>query len=397
MNPEAAAAQPNRELHIAKIEAYPLNLEVLAEISGVRKLTSLSCVVVRVETEGGLVGCGFTAITEEEVVASAINDIIAPHAKGMSVLHNERIWDQLYWLLTPRGQNGYASHAIAAVDVAIWDLKAQALKQPLWALLGGARDRVPVYCTFGFGFLDREQLAEAAQGWARRGFGRLKMTVGNHALQRRDEPRPLDRVIREDEARVRAVRAAVGPDAEICIDANCSLDPYHARLLAQRIEDCAIAFFEEPITQNDARALADLRRHTAIPLAGGQNEGQASRFAEFCELRSLDVLQPNVTITGGYTQCLRIAGMAQACNVALANGGAWPFHNMHLHAGLAHGGFIEYHWVSVLVCEQIFRNLPKPEAGWLALPSAPGLGFDPDWDAIRELARRPLSRGRGKA
>lgn len=397
MSPEAATALPSRELNIAKIQAYPLNLEVQAEIAGASKTTNLSCVVVRVETEGGLVGCGFTAITEEEVVAGAIDAIIAPNIQGMSALHSERIWERLYWLLTPRGQSGYASHAIAALDVAIWDIKAQALGQPLWALLGGARDKVPVYSTFGFGFLDREQLAQAARSWVQRGFNRLKMTVGNHALQRRDEPRPLDRVIREDEERVRAVRAAVGPEVEICIDANCSLDPYHARLLAQRLEDCGIAFFEEPLTQNDAHALADLRRQTSIPLAGGQNEGQAARFAEFCQLRSLDIMQPNVTITGGYTQCLRIAGMAQAWNVALANGGAWPFHNMHLHAGLAHGGFIEYHWISVLVCEQIFRNLPRPEAGWLALPKTPGLGFDPDWGAIQELARRPLSQGRGKA
>lgn len=384
-------------LRIARVQAIPLNLPVEMRVGPVAKTTSLSCAVVRVDTNDGRTGCGFTAITEEEVVAAAINDVAAHHLIGESALATERLWERLYWLLTPRGQGGYGAHAIAAIDVALWDLKAQALGLPLWQLLGGARERVPVYATFGFGFLDREQLAQAASEALARGFTRLKMTVGNHALQRRDEPRPLADVIREDEARVRAVREAIGNGAELCIDANCSLDPCHARLLAQRLADCGIAFFEEPITQNDTRALADLRRATAIPLAAGQNEGLAARFADFFAAGALDIAQPNVVIGGGYTQCLRIAGMAQAWNVALGNGGAWPFHNMHLHGGLAHGGFIEYHAVAVLMCEQIFDGLPAPVAGWLDLPRRPGLGFVPNWAAIAELARRPLSRGGGKA
>jgi len=384
-------------LRIRNVQAIPLNVNVNLQAGGVTKPTSLSCVIVRIDTEDGLTGCGFTAITEEEVVAAAINEIAQPALIGQSAFDTEKLWDRLYWLLTPRGQSGYGSHAIAAVDVALWDLKAQALGLPLHKLLGGARDQVPVYATFGFGFLDDEQLAAAAAEWVERGFTRLKMTVGNHALQRRDEPRPLSAVIREDERRVRAVRDRIGNSAQLCIDANCSLDPYHARVLAERLSDCDLAFFEEPMTQNDARALADLRRRAPMPIAAGQNEGLASRFAEFFANGSLDIAQPNVVITGGYTQCLRIAGMAQAWNVSIANGGAWPFHNMSLHAGLAHGGFVEYHSVAVKVCEPLFRNLPTPERGWLTLPDAPGLGLDPDWDAIADLAKRPLSRGTGKA
>ena len=167
--------------------------------------------------------------------------------------------------------------------------------------------------------------------------------------------------------------------------------------LAQHLEEVDLAFFEEPITHNGVRALADLRTRTRIPLAGGQNEGLASRFVDFCQARALDILQPNVAITGGITQCLRIAGIAQAFNVAIANGGAWPFHNMHLHASLAHGGFVEYHRSAVLLYEQIYRKLPTARDGWLTLDDAPGFGIEPDWDAIRELAKRPLSRGTGKA
>jgi L-alanine-DL-glutamate epimerase-like enolase superfamily enzyme len=223
------------------------------------------------------------------------------------------------------------------------------------------------------------------------------MVVGHHALQRRDEPRPLAAVIAEDVARVRAVREAVGPGVQIYVDANCSLDGYHAFELARRLEPYDVALFEEPVTQNDVRVMADLRRRTRIPLGAGQNEGLAYRFRDLVLAEAVDLLQPNVVISGGFTQVARIAGMAAAFNVGIANGGAWPHHNMHLHAGLANGGLVEYHYVSLLACEQIFEGLAQAQNGWLTLPETPGLGFAPKRDAVRELAQRPTSHGKGKA
>lgn len=384
-------------MKIARIRSFPLDIPVRVDAGGVARETSLSVCLVEVETDSGLVGHGMTAITEEEVVAAAIDQIVAPALIGADALAHERLWDRLYWLLSPRGQTGYASHAIAAVDIALWDLKGKHLGQPVWRLLGGARNRVPIYATFGFGFLDRDQLAEAARDWVARGYRRLKMVVGHHALQRRDEPRPLDAVVAEDVARVRAVRDAVGPGVQLYVDANCSLDPYHALVLARSIEDCDIAFFEEPVTHNDVRLLADLRGRTRIPLAAGQNEGLAYRFRDLLVAQAVDVIQPNVAIGGGFTQCAKIAGMAAAFNVPVANGGAWPHHNMHLHAGLANGTLVEYHHLAVLCLRQIFRDLPEPADGWLTLPEAPGLGFEPIEEAVRELAQRPTSHGKGKA
>ena len=80
----------------------------------------------------------------------------------------------------------------------------------------------------------------------------------------------------------------------------------------------------------------------------------------------------------------------------IENGGAWPFHNMHLHAGLANGGMVEYHYLAVELCRQLYKGLPEPEAGWLTLPETPGLGFEPDRDRIREIAKLPLSGGNAK-
>lgn len=384
-------------MKIASVRATPLNLPVTVGSGQRTKSTFLSLCLVDVQLDDGRIGSGITAITEEEVIATIVNDIAAPALVGMDPLRHEQVWDKLAWLLVPRGQSGYASHAIAAIDLALWDLKGQILGQPCWKLLGGARDRVPVYATFGFAFFDRDELAAAASAWVERGFTRLKMTVGHHALQRRDEPRALADVIREDVQRIRAVREAVGPDVQIYIDANCSLDYFHALSLAQRIEDCGITFFEEPVAQNDVPNLAKLRAKTSIPLAAGQNEGQASRFRDMLAAQAVDVVQPNVCITGGYTQCQKIAGMAAAFNAGFANGGAWPHHNMHLHAGLANGGLVEYHSVAVECCKLVFDGLPEPTQGVLALPDAPGLGFAVNRERVAELAKRPGSRGAGKA
>ncbi|MFC6284535.1 MULTISPECIES: mandelate racemase/muconate lactonizing enzyme family protein [Polaromonas] len=384
-------------MKITRVSATPLNLPVSVSISGRTKNTSLSICLVTIETDSGITGTGMTAITEEEVVASIVNDIASHALEGQDPMRHELLWERLYWLLTPRGQSGYASHAIAALDLALWDIKGKALGQPCWRLLGGARSQVPVYATFGFAFFDRDELADAAKSWVGRGFTRLKMTVGHHGLQRRDEPRPLAEVITEDVQRIRAVREAVGPDVELYIDANCSLDYFHAQSLAQRVEQYGITFFEEPVSQNDIPNLVKLRAKTSIPLAAGQNEGLASRFRDMLVAQAVDVVQPNACITGGFTQCSRVAGMAAAFNTRFANGGAWPHHNMHLHAGLANGSLVEYHSVAVDCCKLVFDGLPEPTNGWLTLLETPGLGFEPNMERVKELAKRPGSRGVGKA
>lgn len=382
-------------MKIARVTATPLNVPLRIALVGLDHRTSLSCCLVEIETDDGLIGHGLTGITEEDVIAQIVNAIAAPALVGDDPLAHERLWEKLYWLMMPRGQTGYAAHALAAIDVALWDIKGKALGRPVWRLLGGAHPRVPVYATFGFGFFDREQLAAAARLWLSQGFTRLKMTVAGEALRRRNA-RPIMEAIREDAARVRAVREAVGPNVELFIDANCNLDLYHARKLVEMVQPFGISFFEEPLTQNDVAGMAELRRTTGMALACGQNEGLAFRFRDLLTARAIDYAQPNVCITGGFTQCGRIAGMAAAFNVAIANGGAWGYHNMHLQAGVANGTLVEHHFLAVELCKQIYRGLPEPSDGHFTMGEAPGLGFEPDRDAIREIAKRPLSQGRGK-
>jgi L-rhamnonate dehydratase len=373
-------------MKIVRVAATPLNVPLHISLPGIDRKSSLEACFVEVETDAGITGHGLAAITRETVIAEIVNRVIAPAIMGDDPLAHELIWDKLYWLLMPRGQTGFAAQGLSAVDIALWDIKGKAFGQPVWRLLGGARARVPLYATFGFNFFDREQLAAAAKLWVSQGYRRLKMVVGHEALRRR-ETRALSDVIREDAARVRAVREAVGPDVELYIDANCSLDLCHATRLAEMVKPYGISFFEEPITQNDVLQMAQMRRATGMPLACGQNEGLIFRFRDLLLHEAVDYVQPNVVSSGGFTQCLKIAGLAAAFNVPLANGGAWPYHNMHLQAGVANGTFVEMHYLAIELCRKIYRGLPEPKDGWLTLPETPGLGFEPDHDAIAAIAK----------
>lgn len=370
-------------MRIVRVTARNLHIPVTLDVLDQPKHTQHNFCVVEVETDDGLTGQGMSSIGPTGVIAHAINTVAGPAILGDEALNHARVWEKLYWLLAPRGQTGVAMHAIAAIDVALWDLKGKALGQPVWRLLGGARDRCQVYATFGFGFYDRDELAEAARRWQARGFSRLKMTVGMGALAGREQ-RPVMDVIKEDVARVTAVREAA-PGVELYLDANCSLDLYHAAKLAAWLEPLKIGFFEEPITGNDVLQMAELRRRTSIPLACGQNEGLAYRFRDLFAAGAVDIAQPNVAISGGFTQCQQIAGMAAAYTLPVENGGAWPFHNMHLQAGVPNGTMVEYHHPGVTCCQQIYRDLPEPQDGWIALPDAPGLGFSWDEDAVQAL------------
>jgi L-rhamnonate dehydratase len=378
-------------MKIARVTATPLQAPAHVAVLGVDREVVHGVCLVEIETDTGIVGHGMTTITREEAIAPIVERIAGPALIGEDPLATEKIWDKLYWMLLPRGQTGFGSHAMAAIDIALWDIKGKALGQPIWRLLGGARSRVPVYATFGFDFFDRDQLAAAAKLWVVRGDTKLKMTVGNGALQRRDAPRPVRDVIIEDVARIRGVRDAIGPDVELYLDANCSLDQFHALELARRAAPYGIAFFEEPITQNDVRLMAQMRRLTGMPLACGQNEGLLYRFRDLLLAEAVDVLQPNVVTSGGFTQGVKVAALAAAFNIPIANGGAWMPFNMHLQAGIANGTMVEDHFVSGLIAQMLYPDAPKSSNGWLTLPETPGLGFELDRDAVRELAKRPAA------
>ena len=375
------------DFRIAKVTAYSLQFEGTFEYGGLKKPSRDSATYVEVETRGGLIGHGITTIADPGAVAALINLVAGPAIVGDDALRHEAIWDKLYWSLSPRGQTGFAGHVMSAIDIALWDIKGKAYGTPIASLLGGARAQVPVYVTFGPAFLDQGELVAVARDMHSRGFNHLKMVVGSNALPRRDV-RPMDQVVREDTARVAAVRAAVGPDAHIYVDGNCSFDLPNAERLTRNLMALGLAFFEEPITQNDVRLMADLRRRTGVTLAAGQNETLAYRFRDMMLAEAVDYVQPNVMIGGGYTGAVKIAGMAAGFNVAIANGGAGALQNMHMHAGLANGGFCEWHLPWMGLNRRLYKNMPEPSKGLLAVPPGPGLGLEVDRDGLMEMRVR---------
>ncbi|MCW5668797.1 MAG: mandelate racemase/muconate lactonizing enzyme family protein [Hydrogenophaga sp.] len=372
-------------MKIIRITATALHIPFTLDVpGGGTHQEALGCCVVEVETDEGLIGHGLTAITQEKVAESIITHVLAPALIGTDPLAHEARWEQMYWLTASRGQTGYAQHAIAAIDVALWDLKGKALRQPIWRLLGAARKELDIYATFGFEFLDIEGLRGAVKSLATEGVEHLKMVVGFRALPRR-ESRSLMAVIQEDAKRVRAVREAAGDEVSLYIDANCGLDAYHAERLIRLTADCHLGFFEEPVTQNDVLAMADLRARTGMPLTCGQNEGLAYRFRDWLMARSVDFVQPNVVITGGFTQCVRIAALANAFNVSITSGGAYPLHNMHLQAGVGNGTKVEWHLPVVAMMKHLYRGFPEPVGGRITMSEAPGLGFDLIPGAVQAL------------
>ena len=380
----ASASASASALKVVRVQAFPLSYPGEFAYGRVRKPNQEGATYFEVETASGLIGHGISAIADPRAVASITNQLVAPAVIGENAMDHEAIWSKLYWRLTPRGQTGLATHAISGVDIALWDLKGKALGVPIASLLGGARKEVPLYVTFGPAFLSRDELVDVAKAMTAQGFTHLKMVVGQAALERRDS-RSLDAVIEEDVARVRAVREAVGPEVNLYIDGNCNFDFPSAERLVRRLEPYRISFFEEPLMQNDVRLMADLRRRTGVTLAAGQNEGMAFRFRDMLIAEAVDYVQPNAMITGGFTQTVKIAGMASAFNVAIANGGAGALQNMHVHAGLWNGGFCEWHLPFMGLCRHIYRDMPEAKAGKVAIPAAPGLGFEPDRDAIRTI------------
>jgi len=359
-------------MKITRIEAT--SHHVPAKVPLLHEPIMRDIVFVRVETDAGVTGYGLTGPTQRFAVREFINREIAPLLIGRDPLATERCWHELFYRLNPRAQTGAWSSGVSAVDIALWDIKGKYLNQPVWRLLGGHSVTVPAYITFGVLEYSREQLVEAARQFTAQGHDKLKMVVAINGAQ---DPA-------EDAARVRAVREAVGDKVELMVDANYLFAFPYALELARRIELFEIKWFEEPVYGNDARLLANLRRQTRIPISAGQNEGHKWRHRELLVHEAVDILQPNVVYVGGYTEALKVAHMAQAYNVPIANGGGWPHHNMHLIAGVANGWRVEFHVPMWVTGEMIFREPPRPVRGTVTLTEQPGLGLTPNEEALKD-------------
>ncbi|GAB7021277.1 mandelate racemase/muconate lactonizing enzyme family protein [Halostagnicola bangensis] len=345
---------------------------VPADVPGMDEPDEMTLAFVSVETDEGITGYGETGYLHPPASVSFINDHIEPLLTGRNPLNNERIWNDLYTELNPRAQTGVWSTAVSAVDIALWDIKGKQYGEPVWRLLGGADDTVPVYYTIGQAIRDEQRLAGVAEQLVSDGAERIKVVVGKGEWA----------TPRVDEGRVTAVREAVGEDVELAIDANYLYSLNEALELCNRLESTSISWFEEPVYGNDASLLADLRSRTRVPIAAGQNEGHRFRHRDLLEGGAVDISLPNVCFTGGYTEAAKVAGMAAAFNVDVYHGGGWPFQNMHLQAGLANGKMVEFHDIVWEIGKMIYDAPPEPTGDSITLSDEPGLGLEPDLDTL---------------
>jgi len=344
---------------------------------------------VEIETDDGMKGHAFSVYPQRYSVSDLINREVAPVIKGMDPTRPEEVRTTLFWKIANKHYMGIWSMATSMVDVALWDIRGKSLKQPIWKLMGGAREKCPIYITWGLPRYSREELVESAKMFIAQGHTQLKMAIAASANPTDHMyGEPTDDDILEDIARIRHVRKELGDKVTLMVDANKNAKLPQAIRVAKGVADCNLAWFEDPVLKADPRLMAKLRRETTIPIAAGSSGTyDLSYLREYFLNESIDICQPNVRDIGGFTGALHAAGLAQAFNIQLEMGGNFPHINMHLHAGVPNGGRVEFHAGGWKIGEALFDGMPSPVKGWVTMPQAPGLGFTPK-SGILELAVR---------
>jgi L-alanine-DL-glutamate epimerase-like enolase superfamily enzyme len=341
--------------------------------------------LLKVKTDDGLVGLSQIGGFMHAATTEFIRNDLTPFLKGKDPMETERLMHQMLWKFNTRAHGGVWNFAVSAIDVALWDIKGKFYNTPVWRLLGAAQKSIPAYITFGLRAYSREQLAEAAKYWVEQGQTRLKIQVGRLNIRGEMDPSGAGAEHREDnpaedEARVRAVREAVGESVELMADANCLMKYDTALRWCKRFEPYNLMWFEEPIVHNDPGLLAQLRKQTSIPIAAGQWEN----FSTLCELvkqRSVDFLNIHVLSVGGFTMGMKAVGLAHAFNLPVGNGDHF---DLHLHAAVPNGWRAEFHVNNWLTWKLLYKEAPEPVDGWVTLSERPGLGLELNEDAIKE-------------
>ena len=362
------------------------------------RIASFDSVIVKVETDGGLVGwgeakAGVGSAASAHGLAAIINLDYAPLLVGQDPRDVSRLWDVMY--NTPRegyaverghvlpqlGRRGLSISAIAGVDLALWDLLGKSLGAPVWRLLGGRRaERMPAYASGGWA--DEARIGEQLLGYvAQGGFRAVKMRVG-----------VMDGEPHRSAARVRAARQALGPDVKLMADAHGTWTVAEAKAFCRMVEDCDLYWLEEPVTADDKTGLAEVRRASTVPIATGESEFTRHDFREIAELRAADVLQPDLAIAGGITEGVRIGAIASAYNLRLAPhlwSGAPAFAaGVALAASQSAGFILEYSLGANPLLHELIHETFAVVDGQLEVPDRPGLGIVVDEGFVRRHARQ---------
>src|SRR5215475_6906777 len=261
-----------------------------------------------------------------------------------------------------------AALTLAAIDIALWDIKARAAEQPLWKLLGGHRDRIATYASGSLRRgLTHDQAKRAARILVEKGFVEMKTQM---ALP--GDPPPAEEI-----RRVRLVREAIGPDIRLMCDINQRWRPEQAIDIGSRVEDVGLFWLEDVTAADDYPGLARVTAALKTPIAGGEYVWGIVPFRHMIEARSVDIVMIDLARVGGVTQWMKVAAMAEAFNLPVVSH-IMPEIHAHLVAACPNGLTVEYMpWML-----RLFEETPRLEKGALMLPDGPGLNLRFDEKAV---------------
>ncbi len=331
------------------------------EADGTLRWDSTTIVIARVYG-GSERGLGYTYGQAE--AAGLIRTKLAEVVNGCDVMAVAGSHQAMVRAVRNIGRPGLVSMAISAVDIALWDLKARCLGLSLATLLGEIRPAIPVYGSGGFTSYSVERLQNQLSGWVNDGIGRVKMKVGSQP--------------EADLARIRAARQAIGPDAELFVDANGAYDRKQALCKAKDFADFGVQWFEEPVSSDDLAGLRLLRDRAppGMEVTAGEYGPDLVYFRRMLEAGAVDVLQPDATRCGGITGFMRAGILCQAFELPLSAHTAPSIH-AHPCCALPKARHVEYFHDHVRIESMLFDGAQVAVRGCVRPdPSRPGLGLE---------------------
>ncbi|WP_075222804.1 mandelate racemase/muconate lactonizing enzyme family protein [Acuticoccus yangtzensis] len=359
-------------MRVTQVETRALKLPLAAPIgSALGAIEGFGVILVTVRTDGGVTGENlvFTLNDRRTKVLRQMVDDLADQIVGFDAGHIAAFWARAWKDINFIGHQGVAVMAISALDGALWDALGKAAGLPLYRLLGGAGSSVPLYHSGGL-WLSRstDELVEEAGRFMAQGFKAMKMRLGNA------DPRV-------DAARVRAVREAIGPDIKLMADANQGQTEAKAIRLGRLLEEFDLTWFEEPLPAWDLDGLARVAAALDTPIASGETEYTRYGFRRMLELRSADILMPDLQRVGGVSEFMRVGHMAQAYDVAVSSH-LFPETSIQVLGALSNAVFLEYMpWFSDLYNERL-----EIADGMALVPERPGWGFTFNADFIDKVS-----------